>query len=374
MVTQVIVCRSNPIAPDPRVTKTASTLANAGYRVTLLGWDRTGEFLSEEQVNGLLCKRLSILAPFGKGLGNLWGLLRWQWSLLLWLWQHRSQFDIVHACDFDTVLPALICKWFLGKRVVYDIFDFYADHLRSTPKWIKNLIRGVDLKVIGMVDALILADELRWKQIAGAKPRASTVIYNTPLDQPHLTHMERIAEPPDTLHVVYVGLLQIERGLLDLLALMKNNPTWQLELAGFGGDQQAILAHAGDLPNVYWHGRVNYPRALALSKNADVVWALYDPSISNHAYASPNKLFEAMMLGVPVIVAQHTHIDQIVTHQRCGLVAPYGDLPALDAALSSLQRDPQLRLKLGQNGRQAYEQQYHWEKMEARLLHLYAQL
>ncbi len=374
MKTQIVFCRSNPIAPDPRVTKAANTLAEAGYDVTLLGWDRSGNYLSHEKVDGISCYRLSIQAPYGKGLGNLRALLRWQWALLTWLWQNRSQFEIVHACDFDTVIPALVCKWLFGKRVVYDIFDFYADHLRSTPQWIKELIRRVDLKSVGCVDALILADDFRRGQITIAKSPASTVIYNTPVDQPNLAKIEHGSEPSDTLRVVYVGLLQVERGLLDLLSLMKDNPTWRLDLAGFGGDQESILLFAKDLPNVSWHGRVSYHRSLSLSSKADLIWALYDPEIRNHRYASPNKLFEAMMLGKPVVVARHTHVDQIVEREHCGIVIPYGDFDAIEEALSSFQRDPQLRFVLGENGRQAYEQRYSWVIMEARLLKLYAQL
>ena len=51
---------------------------------------------------------------------------------------------MVHACDFDTILPALMCKWLWKIKVIYDIFDFYADHLRATPNLIKRMIRAVD--------------------------------------------------------------------------------------------------------------------------------------------------------------------------------------------------------------------------------------
>jgi len=374
MKARVVFCRSNPIAPDPRVTKAAHALSDAGYSVTLIGWSRSGILCSEDHVVDLPCQRLLIKAPFGKGLNNLWGLLRWQWGLLYWLYMHRADFDIIHACDFDTVLPALVCKRLFGKLVVYDIFDFYADHLRATPNWIKSIIRGVDLKVINWVDAVILADDSRWEQIAGAKPCLSAVIYNTPVDQIYAYDVEQISDQPDILRLVYVGLLQIERGLLDLLSLMRNHPTWHLDLAGFGGDQEIILDLASEMPNVRWHGRITYQRALALSHSANVFWALYDPVISNHHYASPNKLFEAMMLGIPIIVAKHTQIDNIVAREQCGFVVDYGDLPALDKALTQLQRDPQLRKNQGENGRQAYDHHYNWELMKARLLNLYAQL
>ena len=97
-------------------------------------------------------------------------LVRWQAGLTRWLMDHRREYDIIHACDFDTILPALWCRQW-GKVVIYDIFDFYADHLRATPEWVKFLIRRLDLALIHQADAVILADDSRKEQIVGAAPR-----------------------------------------------------------------------------------------------------------------------------------------------------------------------------------------------------------
>ena len=179
---RVLILRSNPIAPDPRVEKVARALQRFGYSVTALGWDRTARLPVEEQADGFKIIRMPIRAEYGNGLANLPNLLRWQWGLFSWLMKHHAEFDIIHACDFDTILPALWCKQRWGQTVVYDIFDFYADHLRRTPGWIKNWIRTMDLKSIDRADALILVDDARITQIAGARPKKMIVVYNSPED------------------------------------------------------------------------------------------------------------------------------------------------------------------------------------------------
>ncbi len=103
---------------------------------------------------------------------NLPQLLKWQMGLWRWLVGRQREYDFIHACDFDTVLPALFCKFFFGKRVIYDIYDFYADHLRATPALIRGLIRWIDLCVINLVDAVIIVDKSRREQIAGSRPAA----------------------------------------------------------------------------------------------------------------------------------------------------------------------------------------------------------
>lgn len=349
-----------------------------GYHVSLLGWDRTAELpetgFQELQGCKLPVHRLRLLAPFGHGLANLPNLLRWQWRLSGWLVQHRRDIDLIHACDFDTILPALLCKWLWHKKVIYDIFDFYADHLRATPAWIKRLIRSLDLWAINRSDALILADDSRWEQVSGAHPRRSVVIYNSPAPQELPAPDEAPAESAVTLRIAYIGLLQVERGLLEMLVVLKKHHDWHLDLAGFGGDEHLMRATSDSMENCHWHGRVSYERALQLSQAADVLFATYDPAIPNHRYSSPNKIFEAMMLAKPIIVARHTNMDRIITQVDCGIVVEYGDVDALENALLELERDPELRQRLGYNGRKAYQATYSWAAMEKRLAQLYSEV
>jgi glycosyltransferase involved in cell wall biosynthesis len=373
MRTRVLFCRSNPIAPDPRVEKEARALAGAGYQVIALGWDRSGLLPTSEVLDGLAITRLPIKAPFGKGIMNFPQLLRWQIHLLVWLFRHRREYDILHACDFDTILPAYLLKILARKKVIYDIFDFYADHLRATPSIIKKMIRAVDIWVIGKVDAVILVDDTRREQIRDAKPQRMEVVYNSPQDMldsaPAESHVSKV-----TLTLAYVGLLQVERGLLELLQVMGRHPNWRLDLAGFGGDQDELLAAASKLSNVRWLGRVSYDKALEISRSADMLLATYDPRIPNHRYSSPNKVFEAMMLGKPIVVARNTNMDRIIEQADCGLVVEYGDVEDLEAALLRLCEDEGLRLHLAENARKAYSSSYSWSQMEKRLLRLYREV
>jgi len=370
----VVILRATPIQPDPRVEKIGRALVGAGYAVRALGWDRAGDLPALENAAGFPVLRLSVRAPWARGLRNLPALLRWQIALLGWLGRERSSYQIIHACDFDTVLPALWAQRRWGKRVVYDIFDFYADMLRATPNPLRRILRGLEQMAIRQADALLLADPSRYAQIAGARPRRSAVIYNAPEDSAADSSAPLPGtHPASSLRLAYVGLLQVERGLLPLLDVLADHPEWHLDLAGTGAESDLITRQAARLPNVTWHGRVPYAQALALNAAADVLPALYDPAIANHRYASPNKLFEGMLLGKPVIAARGTNFDRLVLEENCGLVVDYGDRAQLTAALRQLE-DPDLRLQQGKNARQAYETRYGWQRMRERLLDIYRQV
>jgi glycosyltransferase involved in cell wall biosynthesis len=352
------------------VEREAASLRRAGYEVTVLAWDRTGKLPRRERREGYVLIRLPIPSSYAKGLRNFPGLLRWQIALTAWLIRHRKSFDLIHACDFDTVLPALICKWLFAKKVIYDIFDFYADHLRATPEWVKRLIRVVDLWAVRRAEGVIVVDECRLSQLSGAQPQRLSIIYNSPRDVAQEIQRD-ISLRQDPLRIIYVGLLQVERGLIELLGVLKKHPGWRLDLAGFGGDEKEILTKAEKIPGVYWHGRIPYQEALRLSAASDVIVATYDPGIPNHRFASPNKIFEAMMLSKPLIVARGTNMDRIVEHWGCGLVVTYGDEGELEEALCKLEDNSTLRKEFGERARTAYESKFAWSKMESRLYDIY---
>ena len=368
---EVVICRSNPVAPDPRVEKCAGALKKAGYSVRILAWDRSAENPINEIRNDIRIERIPIRGKFGSGTGNIFALLRWQVALWMRLAKNHRNIQIIHACDFDTVIPAVLAKKLWGIKVIYDIFDFYADHIRAN-QWIRNLVRTVDRRLVSQVDAVILVDEARRIQIENCPVKRLEIVYNSPPDRlDSLNSYPGELPSRKGLKIGYVGMMLKDRGLLELIHVLKKHPDWQLELAGFGGDEELILSAARGLPNIHWHGKVGYQESLALYFQTDVILATYDPSIANNRLGSPNKIFEAMMLGKPVIVAENTHMDQLVGETHAGLIVRYGDVTDLESALQSLAENLDLGLALGAAGRGAYDNQYSWSKMETRIINLY---
>ncbi len=181
LLPRVVIFRSNPIAPDPRVEKIAFGLSKA-YSVHVVGWDRTGTLKTPQETPHYILELYTRSSPFGSGIKNLFQLFGWQTFLISWVLRFGRSYQAIHACDFDTVLPALFGKLLFGCKVIYDIFDFYADHIRNTPEWLRRLIRRVDLKAVNLADAVILVTEAQLSQLDGFIPPKLVIIYNTPVD------------------------------------------------------------------------------------------------------------------------------------------------------------------------------------------------
>lgn len=370
----VVLCRSNPVTADPRVTKTAKALMKAGFKVSICCWDRERTTNSRDIINGIHIFRQGIPAKYGSGFHNLIPQLHWQLKLMFWLLKNRSCIDIIHACDFDTVMPSVFMKVFSNKKIVYDIFDFYADNLRNTPQLLKDIIRKIDLIILSHIDHIILADDTRRIQIDKASNRSVSIIYNTPEDKLKLLKEEITTLNDETFRLAYVGQLLTERSLLELFNILQKHTDWELELAGFGSDEELILKNAKTLPNIHWYGLVSYSEALRINFQADVLLAIYNPAIDNHKLASPNKVFEAMMLKKPIIVAKDTTIDRLISANKTGCVVEYGNCQQLENVLIDLANNPKTCVEMGKRARQLYEEKYHWDRMESILLDIYSGL
>ncbi len=379
---RIVFLRTNAIAPCPRVEKPALALRQAGYETHIVGWDRSG-IGKDAACNAVLVTRLAIPSVFGSGIRNLVPLLRWQLALTQWLFANRRDYDGIQACDLDTVVPALLAKMLMGKRVVYDIADFYVES-RYVPRQLQAFARGLEWWAMRRADAVILADESRRKQLGNVQPRRLEFIYNTPPvrkeKEKRRKGEEEIQEEEDSsfiLHpssfaVGFIGILSVVRGLEQLIEVIGRNANWHLTLGGFGEDEQELRTQAEGVANVEFLGRVEYARCLEIYAEVDAIVITYDPAIPNHRCSSPNKLFEAMMLGKPVIVAEGTGMDALVRQYDLGFVVPYGDTSALQSALAEIANwDTAQKTAFACRVRDTYTQHFSWELMESRLLALY---
>ena len=369
----VILVRSNAIDPYPRTEKAARSLSES-YDVKVLCWDRRREAKRVEARDGYAIHRCHLRADYGVGIRNIFKLPGWVTYQLIWLLVHK--FDVVHAFDFDTYLPALLVAKIRRKRIVYDMCDFYADMLVHVPSFLKRLIRRTDLYLIQFADALVIADDERTKQIDGCRPKRLVTIYNSPPDY-YATFFGNGHGPSkqDRFLLAYVGVLQKERGFDTFIDVVSKCPQVSAVIGGYGSAQyeEMLMAKTRGAANVRLLGRISpYEKTLEVLSKSDALFALYDPMVPNHKFSSPNKVFEAMMLGKPIIVTRNTSMDRLVEEHGCGLTVDYGNKEQLkDAILQLKETRDQGDNRYQENGRKAFLTCFHPDILKARLLTLY---
>jgi glycosyltransferase involved in cell wall biosynthesis len=171
--------------------------------------------------------------------------------------------------------------------------------------------------------------------------------------------------------LLFTGHIRPGRGLEILPDIVKNLKDTKLIVTGRVEDKKLLNKIQG-ISNTIYKGFLNHDEVLNLEANSDAMVALYDLKIqAQNKYVMGNKLFEAMMSGVPLI----TNVAQeIVDETECGIIVDYDNTDQIKEAIIKLRDDPQLCKKLGTNGRNAFLKKYNWNMMEQRLYTIYDKL
>ncbi|MBN2013945.1 MAG: glycosyltransferase family 4 protein [Candidatus Altiarchaeota archaeon] len=371
MTTKVLFVRSNPVNPEPRVEKQALALAEENFDVNILGWDREGSHQRIEHRNEYTINRFRLKSSYGS-LKLLFYIPIWWFYEFYYLM--TREWDIIHACDFDTLLPAIIAAKIKKRRIVYDIFDFYSGMIPTgIPEIVIKIITFLENSFPRFADFVIVPNDSMTKHIKGMKSKRIITIMNIPKDLEY-NNMFINSEKIDKFLIFYGGTFGKDRGLDEIIGIVEGIDDVQLVIAGYGADSEKIKDLCNNSNNSTFIGRLKYDEILAYTQKADMLFALYDPNIKNNIFASPNKLFEAMMLSKPIIVSDKTFMADIVKKERCGFVVDYRDTNSIKNAIIKLRDDPKLCKELGKNGENAHEKKYNWDIMKKRLLEIYNSL
>ena len=377
----VVMIRSNPVKPYPRLEKSANALAVQGYNVHVLAWDRDSNYPQKTEVLRLQnCSvpitRIGIASEFSAGIKkNFIPLIKFQIFIYRWLKQNRDWYDIIHAYDFDTGYTAKYCAMKFNKRLVYDIPDYYVDSHGLKGSKIGLWVKKNEDAIINYADATIICTEKRKEQIADATPKKLAVIHNTPYDKDDYGEIHFAAEfDKKKLKIAYIGIFGKARFIDKIVEVIAKRNDCELHIAGYGANMEEYLRNMSlQFNNIKYYGKVDYNTTLYIEHNCDVLCAIYDPNVPNHRYAAPNKFYEALMLGKPLIVARDTGVDDIISKNNIGIVIDYNETD-FDKALDCLIRRKAEWDDMGKRARRLYDTKYSLSVMEKRLIKLYTEI
>jgi len=372
--------RTNSIIYDIRPTKILGSLYKK-YGLLILGWDRKRIYKSNHLKREIgwraddiktHVKILGVRAPFNKeSLVSYVPMvfyfpLFWIWVLINLI---KYQPRLVYACDLDTVLPCYLYKLLFGKKLIFDVFDRYAMTLIPAKfKTLHSVVNHIEEFFAARVDVLInISNEV--SDTFPKKPKRSVIIMNCSKDF-HLRKEESDGlDGQHHLKVVYTGAIwRKSRGLEKITAAIKELTDVEFIIAGWHRDSdKEFLDQILKIPNVKFRGLLKPNDALALEASSDVMIALYEPGLLLYTVTLPNKLFESMMCGVPLITNVASHV---VNEMGCGIIVDYYDVEQIKEAIMKLRDDTKLRRRLGLNARKAFLDKYSWSKMEQELFEI----
>ncbi|WP_367369998.1 glycosyltransferase [Latilactobacillus curvatus] len=371
----VLMIRDSPILSDSRALKEAKVLVDQGYRVKVLGWDENSDLKDRQTVYrhtqiDIHYSKIKLSYKF-KYL-KVWSYFLYQIFLVRYLLKNKTSYDVIHACNIQTAFISNIMAKILQKKIVYDIFDFMPD-TRNYPRILRYLLVKIDYYTINRVDAVILCSDERIQQIEGSKPKKTIIIYNSPDNLVLNKLLPNENSSKEEFSLVYIGGLTAYRMIPELLDIVQRSNKLSLNIAGNGQYRELVenLSKVND--KIHYLGEIPYKDVQQIEINSDIMIALYDPEIKNHKYASPNKFFEALQLGKPVIMIKGTGMSQWLEEYKFGVL--------IEPTQASLKEGIDLLLAKKNHWeeeslvmRRLYEKKFSWVLMEKKIVNLYEDL
>jgi glycosyltransferase involved in cell wall biosynthesis len=368
---KVCILTSVHIPFDGRIFhRQARSLARAGYEVVLIARHDKAEI-----VDGV---RIVPLAEPANRFARMTTTLRRILRLAL-----SEGADVYHFHDPELMIVGLLLKLF-GKKVIWDVHEHYPNSILDK-FWISQGLRRLssvsfdlfERSVVRFFDCVIYTTPLVGARYQKLKVPSARV-ENYPIVQLSQTFRR---DPQEK--VLYLGAMSRTRGLVEVIEafalVTKKHPSWELDLVGlsrpatFEDEMKSLAKNRGIDANVNFIPWVPYEEKERLSSQASMGVITYLP-YSNNTSCLPNKLFDYMLVGLPVIASNFPLYKEIVEPNRCGLIVDPTQPREIALAMEYLIEHPHEAREMGERGRQAVLDRYNWEKESENLLEIYREV
>jgi glycosyltransferase involved in cell wall biosynthesis len=354
---------------DSRVRREAATLAGAGYDVTIacLWGDADGAADDLPDNVRVLVMRPEISAVLPESANPFFDLAAGRLSALVrrvgWLRDYVRNLrawgrlvlaacgpvDIWHLHDL-TGLVAIAPRLASGAAYVYDAHELFLETgtSRRLPAPVRALLRAYEGRLVRRARAVLTVNDALAEVLQRRyRPRRITVLHNCPdrwtppAERPRLLR-EAAGVPADGPVILYHGGMYIQRGVEQLMAALQEPGLERahLVLMGMGGQRQTYAAAAREPAR---GGRVHVldpvlpADLLAWVASADVGVMPIQATTLNHLLSTPNKLFECLAAGTPVVASDFPTMRQIVMDDPAGPLGAVCD-PASPASVGAALR------------------------------------
>jgi glycosyltransferase involved in cell wall biosynthesis len=372
---------------DVRSMRAATTFRKEGLAVSIIDVVDTSRQLAEEDIDGIHLKHI-IIPGWHSSRRSEWLFfivaLRTFFLSLIWLLQSGA--DIYHATELNALPACCIAAILRRKPLVYEAYELHVPFPETTIAFWRR-----SAKLIMRLLAILL-------------PRCAGVIATTPFYaqemQKHF-HLKEVSLvrniPPyrsipkndrlrqylglsqETRIALYHGRLQRNRGLDTLVraaTFLEKNNVIVLMGEGYGATRkelEELIASEGVADRVKFVPRTPlYDDLLNWVVSADIGLILYTPSYSLAVkLILPNKLFEYVMAGVPVLATQLDAVEEIIRTYDVGQIVISVEPEAIGAAINAMLADDTALDCMRHHALEAAKSDLNWEKESLQLVRLY---
>lgn len=365
---RVIVSVINDLVTDQRVNKSCLTLRKMGYEVLLVGRKQRKSPPMDDRP--YRTKRMKLL--FEKG-----PLFYAEYNIRLFFFLLFHKANLLLSNDLDTSLPNYFISRLKGIKMIYDSHEYFTEtpelvgrpHVQKVWKRIEGFVVPRLKEMITVCDSIAELFEQKYQVkchvVRNIPPKAAL---------PPKGDKKALNLPEDKHLLVLQGSgINIQRGGEELVEAMRYLDDCLLMVIG-GGDvlpmlkQMTVDLHIED--RVRFFPRMPYSQMMSYTQLAELGFVLDKDTNLNYRFCLPNKLFDFIQAGVPVVASHLVEIEKIIKKYHIGLFIPDHD-PKSIAETIRKGLDDVVSRAIWQQGLSKAAEDLCWENEQQTLIEIY---
>jgi len=375
----MLTSRRNPF--DSRMySREAKSLANNGFEVYIIApYIKNITIPTDDTVNFCLYKKSrSILRVFITPFLLIKACL-------------EIKADVCHCHDEHLAILAGILYKIISKinkkqvKLIYDSYEYtpgslargaktiFARYLlmRLAEKWERIALKFVDL--VFTANQIVRAHILLLNRFTKVE-----ILFNCPPYR--LWHEKENNTQKEYFVVGHEGHMFFNRGLMNMVEVIKrfkrdNDKVKLLIIGNVNNEEREYLTKEINKHNLHGQieltGRMRYEEIGEKIQDIDVGLSVLLPTINNMLAGHPNKIFNYMRFGKPVIAVDFPEIKSLIEEASSGLLIKTDSVDDLYNAIKYLKTNEKEKQAMGRNGFEIVKNKYNWENMEKKLLASY---
>ncbi len=368
---KILMLLKSSLDNDSRVIKEIKSLKLNGISVSLLSVNTKQKYEIERHISINYNSR-RLLIP---GLSSI----VFNYIFIKGAFSAYSGEDVVHCHDFNTLFAGVLLKLFRrwNVKIVYDSHEFAINTIPNQGNLSIYITKKIEGILINFTDEVINVSEAIARQYKNNyNIRMPKVIKNCP-NYCEISKQDYFRKyfnlRADQFIYLYQGGLSDGRGIeimLDAFANLKNEDC-VLIIMGSGKLENLVRSKISECANIFLHRPVMPNELIKYTSSADCGVLPYEDNCLNHRYCAPNKFFEYLMAGIPVLATNLEEMKYIVESEGIGVIAEQNTAEGIREAAKSLIN---LNLNLIKMNIMRVRKKFCWEEEEKILINLYKEL
>lgn len=361
----VIVHRWSDI--DPRCNKIIRGLLEDNFQVIFIGI-KTENALVDNTLD-VYCNRYKRILYTQKSNGRkdvLVNLLPFVFFVLKNIIIVKPKF--VHCVNEEIAIIVEPLKKYFYQYLILDLFDSLYLRIRIKAKIIRNILYMLCNFVYNKADDIIVTDEKRKELIPSIYKYKVSVIYNTP---DFLPKHEKNVNKNKVFKICVMGSIGKPKGIKQLLDAIEDLSDVEIIALGNLFDDYAKNEFINS-DKVKYLGSFSNAESIEIAAKTDLIFAFYEPVSTNNIYASPNKLFEAMCLGIPILINSEVKMSEIVNEHHIGATCSYYDISDIRRIIMDFSKmNVEQKNTIRKNGQNLFINKFSWKESKKVLKDIY---